>query len=160
MQLRRAEVLKPLQQYLKYIPHTNSQTLPCLFFHLLHVCCCLDVVNVSCERPPLYFRVILLFFCRTNFWDSMTAAANQDGGYCTAFAVRLRRALKIMLVCCIGGRCLYCTSKESTSSYSCLAATADDFCKNCFAWRLLLLYRVSNQILTNLLKEIDKNWGH
>ena len=105
---------------------------------------------MSCERPPLYFRVILLFFCRTNFWDSMTAAANQDGGYCTAFAVRLRRALKIMLVCCIGGRCLYCTSKESTSSYSCLAATADDFCKNCFAWRLLLLYRVSNQILSNI----------
>ena len=32
LQLRRAEVLKPLQQYLKYIPHTNSQTLPCLFF--------------------------------------------------------------------------------------------------------------------------------
>ena len=106
-------------------------------------------------KSPLYFRVILLFFCRTNFWDSMTAAANQDGGYCTAFAVR--RALKIMLVCCIGGRCLYCTSKESTSSYSCLAATADDFCKNCFAWRLLLLYRVSNQILTNILKENDKN---
>ena len=105
---------------------------------------------MSCERPPLYFRVILLFFCRTNFWDSMTAAANQDGGYCTAFAVRLRRALKIMLVCCIGGRCLYCTSKESTSSYSCLAATADDFCKNCFAWRLLLLYRASNQIPSNI----------
>ena len=105
---------------------------------------------MSCERPPLYFRVILLFFRRTNFWDSMTAAANQDGGYCTAFAVRLRRALKIMLVCCIGGRCLYCTSKESTSSYSCLAATADDFCKNCFAWRLLLLYRASNQIPSNI----------
>jgi hypothetical protein len=50
----------------------------------------------------LYVGMILLFFLGNQFWDKhhwlsccLLSAANLDGGYCTA------AALKIMLVCCI-----------------------------------------------------------